>query len=79
MIKIYCGKSKPNRAENWVAVINEYANGVGILSGKPNVMKLGEMGEDFFPHLVKPFLENINRRGHDGGRRKLIPVVDGSY
>ncbi len=81
-MKIYCGKIRPkciNRTGNWVAVRNEYANGVGVgtLSGEPNVMKLGEIGEDLLPHLVKPSLENINRGGHDGRRRKLIPVFDG--
>ncbi len=43
--------------------------GVGV-----SVPSMGEMGKDFYPNLLQPFLENIDRRSCNDGSRELIPV-----
>ncbi len=38
------------------------------------VQSMGEMGIDFCPNFLQPFLENIDRRSCNDGSRELIPV-----
>ncbi len=35
---------------------------------------MGEMGKDFCPNVLQPFLENIDRRSYNDGSLGLIPV-----
>ncbi len=35
---------------------------------------MGEMGKDFCPNFLQPFLENIDRKSCNDGSRDLIPV-----
>ncbi len=42
--------------------------------GVVSVQSMGEMGKDFCPNFLQPFLENIDRRGYNDGSRELIPV-----
>ncbi len=47
----------------------------GWLKGRwVSVQSMGEMGKDFCPNFIQPFLENIDRRSCNDGRRELIPV-----
>ncbi len=39
-----------------------------------SVQSIGEMGKDFCPNFLQPFLENIVRRRCNDGSRELIPV-----
>ncbi len=39
-----------------------------------SIQSMGEMGKDFCPNVLQPFLENIDRRSCNDGSRKLIPV-----
>ncbi len=39
-----------------------------------SVLSMGEMGKDFCPNLLQPFLETIYRRSYNDGSRELIPV-----
>ncbi len=39
-----------------------------------SVQAMGEMGKDFCPKILQPFLENIDRRSCNDGSRELIPV-----
>ncbi len=39
-----------------------------------SVQSIGEMGKDFCPNFIHPFLENINKRNRNNGGRELIPV-----
>ncbi len=43
---------------------------VGWLS----VQSMGEMGKDFCPNFLQPFLENVDRRSCNDRSRELIPV-----
>ncbi len=43
--------------------------GVGV-----SVQSMGEMGKDFCPNFLQPFLENIERGSCNDGSRELIPV-----
>ncbi len=38
------------------------------------VQSMGEMGKDFCPNVLQPFLENIDRRSCNDGSRELIPA-----
>ncbi len=40
---------------------------------------MGEMGKDFCPNFLQPFLENIYRWSCNGGSRKPIPVFHNSH
>ncbi len=42
--------------------------------GEMRVQSMGEVGKDFCPNFLQPFLENIDRRSCNDGRRELIPV-----
>ncbi len=42
--------------------------------GGMSVQSMGEMGKDFCPNFLQPFLENIDRRSCNDGSRELIPV-----
>ncbi len=46
------------------------------ISGKKgvNFQSMGEMGKDFCPNFLLPFLENIGRRGCNDGCRETILV-----
>ncbi len=43
-------------------------------NGEMSVQSMGEMGNDFCPNFLQPFLENIDRRSYNDGFRELIPV-----
>ncbi len=42
--------------------------------GEMSVQSMGEIGKDFCPNILQPFLENIDRRSCNDGSRELIPV-----
>ncbi len=42
--------------------------------GGVSVSSMGEMGKDFCPNFLEPFLGNIDRRSCKDGRRELISV-----
>ncbi len=42
--------------------------------GGKSVQSMGEMGKDFCPNFLQPFLENIDRRSCNDGGRELIPI-----
>ncbi len=42
--------------------------------GGVSVQSMGEMGKDFCPYFLQPFLENVDRRSCNDGSRELIPV-----
>ncbi len=48
--------------------------GVGERRGGVSVQSMREMGKDFCPNFLKPFLEKIDRRSCKDGSRELIPV-----
>ncbi len=48
------------------------ADGKG--GGDRNVQSMGEMGKDFCPNFLQPFLENIDRKSCNDGSRELIPI-----
>ncbi len=48
--------------------------GVQVGRGVSVQSKGGEMGKDFCPNFLQPFLENIDRRSCNNGSRELIPV-----
>ncbi len=39
-----------------------------------SVQSMGEMGKDFCPNFLQPFLENIHRRSCNDGGREFIPI-----
>ncbi len=39
-----------------------------------SVQSMGEMGKDFLPNFIQPFLENNDRRSRNDGNQKLIPA-----
>ncbi len=39
-----------------------------------SVQPIGEMGKDFCPNFLNPFLENTDRRSCNDGSREFIPV-----
>ncbi len=39
-----------------------------------SVQSLGEIGKDFCPNVLQPFLETIDRRNCNDGSRELSPV-----
>ncbi len=41
--------------------------------GWVSVQSMGEVGKDFCPNFLQPFLENIDRRSCNDGSRELIP------
>ncbi len=43
-------------------------------NGEMSVKSMLEMGKDFCPSFLQPFLENIDRRSCDDGSQVLIPV-----
>ncbi len=43
-------------------------------NGEMSVQSMGEMGNDFCPNFLRPFLENVDRRSCNGGSCELIPV-----
>ncbi len=48
--------------------------GVGKKGGGGlSVQSMGEMGKDFCPNVLQPFIENIDRRSCNNGSRELIP------
>ncbi len=47
--------------------------GVGE-GGGVSVQSMGEMGKDFCPNFLQPFLENMDRRSCNDGSRELIPI-----
>ncbi len=48
--------------------------GRGKEMGGASVQSMGEMGKDFCPNFLQPFLENIDRRSCNDGSRELIPA-----
>ncbi len=46
----------------------------GFRIGQMSVQSMGEMGKDFCPNFLQPFLESIGRGSCDDGSRELIPV-----
>ncbi len=48
--------------------------GGGRGKGGMSVQSMGEMGKDFCPNFLQPFLENIDRRSCNDGNRELIPI-----
>ncbi len=48
---------------------------VGEKGGGVSVQSIGEMGKDFCPNFLQPFLENNDRRSCNDGSRELIPVI----
>ncbi len=59
-----------------ITVNGWYAGGKGGRGkgGWVSVQSMEEMGKDFCPNFLQPFLENIGRRSCKDGSRKLIPV-----
>ncbi len=51
-----------------------WKGGVGKWGVRLSVQSMGEMGKDFCPNFLQPFLENIDRRSCNDGSRELIPV-----
>ncbi len=47
--------------------------GWGWVNGEMNVQSMGEMGKDFYPNFLQPFLENIEKRICNDGSWELIP------
>ncbi len=39
-----------------------------------SVQSVGEMGKDFCPNFLQPFLENVDRRSCNDGSQELIQV-----
>ncbi len=52
----------------------QVGRGVGERRVEVSVQSMWEMGKDFCPNLLQPFLENIDRRSCNDGSRELIPV-----
>ncbi len=54
----------------------QVGRGGGVVGegGWVSVQSMGEMGKDFCPNFIQPFLENIDRRSCSDGNRELIPV-----
>ncbi len=46
----------------------------GGKGGWVSVQSMGEMGKDFCPNFLQPFLENIDRRSCNDGSQELIPI-----
>ncbi len=46
--------------------------GGGREKGGMSVQSMGEMGKDFCPNFLQPFLENIDRRTYNDGSRELF-------
>ncbi len=44
-----------------------------------SILSMGEMGKDFCPNSLQPFLETIDRRTCKDGSRELIPVFQNSH
>ncbi len=54
--------------------------GGGERSGKGGMSEpLGEMGKDFCPNLLQPFLENIERSGGDDGGWQRNPIFNNPH
>ncbi len=49
--------------------------GIEEMSVRSIVVLHGEVGKDFCPNFLEPFLENTNRMSRNGGGQKLIPVL----
>ncbi len=43
-----------------------------------SIQSMGELGKDFCPNFLQPFLENIDRRSCNDGNREHIPVFHSS-
>ncbi len=52
----------------------QVGRGGGRAKGGMTVHSLGEMGKDFCPNFLQPFLENIDRRSCNDGSRQLIAI-----
>ncbi len=39
-----------------------------------SVQSMGEMGKDFYPNFLQPFLKKIDRMSYNDGNRELIPI-----
>ncbi len=48
-------------------------------SGEMSVQSIGEMGKEFCPNFLQPFLENIDRRSGFDRNRELSPVFHNPY
>ncbi len=46
----------------------------GGKGGGRSVQSMGEMGKDFCPNFLQPFLKNIDRRSCSDGNWQLIPI-----
>ncbi len=44
-------------------------------NGKMSIQSMEEMGKNFCPNVLQPFLESIDRRSCNDGSRELIPVI----
>ncbi len=47
------------------------------MSVRSLVVSYGEMEKDVCPNVLQPFIENIDKRRHNDGSRKLIPIFHG--
>ncbi len=61
-----------------IIVNGGYAGGKGLGVGERgvgvSVQAMGEIGKDFCPNFLQPFLESIDRRSCYDGSREHIPV-----
>ncbi len=65
------------RAGSWVTYRDDNCEWVVCRwegGGWVSIQSMGEMGKDFCPNFLQPFLENIDRRSCNDGSRELIPV-----
>ncbi len=46
----------------------------GGKGGRVSVQSMGEMGKDFYPSFLQPFLENVDGRSCNDGSQELIPI-----
>ncbi len=44
------------------------------VGGGASVQLMGEMGKDFCPNFLQPFLEDIDRKSCNDGSRELTPI-----
>ncbi len=51
-----------------------WGGGRELINGEMCVQSMEEMGKDFCPNFLQPFLENIDRRSCNDGSRELTPV-----
>ncbi len=53
--------------------------GWGREKGGMSVQSMWEVGKDFCPNFLQPFLENIDRRSCDNGGWQLIPIFNNPH